>query len=321
MANTRHLNSYLALALMLTLLTAAPSPTWASCKNNGGSQGDSKVGSEVTGSSVKICASATAVTPARTTVVVQPPVKQAQKIISKPVSKPAPKPSSKPLVKPNVQVAPKPVLRSVPRNVLPISKPTPKPVLAKAPIAKSPIKVVPKPVREGLPKANMQNVVSPGSLRESSDAGEFSPAQVAASVYPTNDLQVGQSANFVAPATVHYRTGVLLDMATEVRFTPTLINWTFADGEDGQGSLVTRDFDFVGSYSAMVQVTYAVAYRVRGGSTWILEPDAIVTYAEVLVIVSDGASGEVEPFQDPNPKKVRLVGSDCFERPKSFGCN
>lgn len=278
----------LATALVFALLAVAPEPAQAACKNSGPSIGSHKYGSQVSGQSVTVCSAAVKVTPARVAVVQKKPA---------PVAKPAPKQqlsaSYKKLLKQlGFAGSPKPAVKKV-------AKPAPKP---KAVAAKKVQKVA-------------------GSSSTASGAINFTPAGVSARVYPGSTITVGTQANFVSTPVVHYRSGMLQAVPTEVRFTPIAVNWNFDDGQQASGSGIERSFDSAGNYAVTVSVIYAVAYRVRGSSTWIKEPDQIEMSNQLqLEVVAEGENTEsLEPSAEQGAR-VLLVGSTCLARPGSFGC-
>lgn len=279
-------SSFLGLALMFSLLTVMPDPSFAACKNAGGTSGNHKLGSQVNGSSVTICASAVTVNPARTAVVVKP-IKQAPKPIAKPV------------------VAKKAIFRKQP-----IAAP-------RQPV----IKNVSKPVAKTKPltKINSKTKTLSGSKNVTSASAKFTPTGVTGMVYPSNQLGVGQVASFVSSAVVHYRSGILLAQPTEVRFTPVAIDWDFGAGVSGAGNSLSFAYDSQGTFAVQVKVRYAVAYRFKGSSQWIAEPDQIEVSDDLFVEVSELVSDE-QPAAEAQ-RRVLLVGESCLERPGSFGCN
>jgi hypothetical protein len=290
MTNLARLHSIIGLTVMLSLLAVTPAPSFASCRNSGGSQGSSKYGSQVNGGSVTICASAVAVTPARKTVV-KAPVKV--------VAKTAPKSGAKPAAK----AVAKPVLKSVPAFHK-IVKPTtsPKPVIKK--------------------KVTAKVIAKPGSTNTTSATADFTPAGVNGNVYPSNELAVGQQASFTSTAVKHYRTGKLLDLPTEVQFTPISVTWNFGDGSAAIGAYTPHVFSEAGVHQVQVLVVYSVNYRVKGSLAWVAEPDTITVADEILVDVSADAELGAQPeFEETDDPRVLLVGQDCLSNPGSFGCN
>jgi hypothetical protein len=294
------INSFLGFGLMISLLVFAPEPSFAACRNSGGSSGNNSVGSQVNGSSVTICASALAVVPARTSVVK-----------SKVVVKAKPTPAKAPAVFRRTQAP------LQPKVMAPISKPKPKVVIAPAA----------KPKVGAQTKVVSNLVTAPGSSSKSSATADFSPAAVSANVYPSDQLAVGQTASFSASALQHFKSGTLLNLPTEVRFTPISVDWDFqGEGETqssaGRGSYVNHVFSSAGSFQVQVMATYAVSYRLRGSLDWIAEPETISMVDELLVYVSgDGAEQTDVPAITAPERKVRLVSGDCLKRPGSFGCN
>ena len=287
------MNSFVGLSLMISLLAFAPEPSLAACKNSGGSAGNNSVGSQVNGSSVVICASAVAVVPARAAVV---------------KSKTILKPKVVPVVFRRPQTpAQKPVTVSVAK------KPIPKPAHTKTKT------VVQKKVAKKI-------VSTPGSTSKTSASAEFSPAQVSARVYPSDQLTVGQTASLSASALQHFKSGTLLNLPTEVRFTPIGVDWDIQGDDASQasaarGSLINHVFSSAGLFQAKVTVTYAVSYRVKGSLAWIAEPDSISMVDELVIYVSgDGAEQPDEPAPQNLERRARLVASDCLKRPGSFGC-
>lgn len=284
--------SYLGLALMLSLLTFVPTPGFAACKNSGGTSGSHKFGSQVNGGSVTICATAVAVTPARTAVVKLP-------------AKVAPKPAAKPAAK-------KPaVFRKQPLIVLQQDAPKP----ASKPVSKPASK--PKPTAK--PKNKSKLITKPASKNVTSASANFTPTSVAASVYPSNQLGVGQLATFVTSAVVHYRSGTLLAIPTEVRFTPVEIEWDLGDGFTGTGQSLNFAYEQMGTFAVLLRVRYEVSYRYKGTQGWIAEPDSIQVSDNLFVEVSELANIEVP--QEQGRRKALLVGQSCLERPGTFGCN
>lgn len=286
MTNRARFHSIIGLTIMLSLLAVTPVPSFAGCKNSGGSQGSSKFGSQVNGGSVTICASAVAVTPARKTVV-KTPVKV--------VAKSAPKPAAKPVAK------------AVPAFHK-LAKPITKPISQSKPVVKK--------------KITTKVISKPGSANKTSAAADFTPAGVNGNVYPSSELTVGQQASFTSTAVQHYRTGKLLDLPTDVRFTPISVSWNFGDGTAATGAYTPHAFSVAGIHQVQVLVVYSVSYRVKGSLAWIAEPDTITVADDLLVDVSAGAGfADQSEAQGSENQKVLLVGQDCLSKPGSFGCN
>lgn len=241
----------------------------------------------MTSGSVTICASAVSVTPARTATVLAKP-----KVVSKPK-----------ITIPMVSKLIPPVHRKPPAQLYRLA---PKP--AKRIISKPPAKLPPKPVIKTVP----------GSTSASASSAMFTPAGVSASVFPSSELSLGQAASFSSNAFVHFRAGTVLNLPTEVRFTPVSATWIL-DGEViGVGNSTNYSFGEIGSHQVRVEVVYAVAYRVRGSALWIGEPDTITVLDDLALTVSTESDAGDYP-ESPTPRAL-LVGSDCFAKPGSFGC-
>jgi len=243
------------------------------------------VGSQVVAGSVTICASAVSVTPARTATV---PIKA--KVIPKKIT-------------PIVSKLIPPIHRK------PATAPTKTPAKpAKKIIAKQPAKTVLKPVVKTVP----------GSSSTAASSAMFTPAGVSASVFPSSELGLGQPANFLSNSNVHYRAGSVLNLPTEVRFTPVSITWILEGDVIGSGSTANYSFAEIGSHQVRVEVVYSVAYRVRGSASWINEPEQIAVTDEIDLRVSGNSEAMENP--EPPPAKALLVGSNCLAKPASFGC-
>lgn len=298
------INSFVGFGLMISLLVFAPEPSFAACRNSGGSSGSNSVGSQVNGSSVTICASALAVVPARTSMV-------KSKVVVKAKPAPAPAAAKSPAVFRRTQAPLKPKVVSI------VSKP--KPTVVQAPVVKPKVPITTKIVN---------NVITaPGSTSKSSGTVDFSPAAVSATVYPSDQLAVGQAASFSSSALQHFKSGTLLNLPTEVRFTPISVDWDFqGEGETqagaARGPYVNHVFSSAGLFQVQVMATYAVSYRLRGSIDWIAEPETISMVDDLLIYVSgDGAEQPDVPAVTAPERRVRLVSGDCLKRPGSFGCN
>lgn len=280
--------SFLGLALMLSLLTFSPDPGFAACKNFGVISGKHKLGSQVNGSSVTICAKAVSVIPARTAVIKKP-----IKLTQKPV--------------PKTSTAKKALFRR--QQIVPLRQQVSKP------IAKAKSSVKPKKVLKL--KSKTKRIAASKTISKASV--KFTPAGVTATVYPSTQLGVGQIAKFVSSALVHYKSGTLLGKATEVRFTPAATYWTFGAGIAGSGNSLNFSYDRQGNFKVQLRVKYSVSYRLKGSKQWIAEPDGISVSDELFIRVL-GTDVE-EGLAPESPSRALLVGESCLERPSAFGCN
>lgn len=270
----------LASALMMTMLVFVPDDAWGACKNAGGSSGGSRLSSQVSNQSVTVCADAIAVQPARKAV-----VKTVSKITSKPIAKATSKPSSKTLA------------NSIPKS---IAKP----------------KVISKVVK----KTTAKVVTKSGAKKVTAAAAQFTPSSVNGSVYPSNQLEVNQPATFSSGAVTHYRTSVIMNLVTEVRFTPITTRWNFGDGTSATGENPAHAFGSNRTFNVQLEVVYAVSYRVRGSTAWLPEPDTITVADELHVVVDSESIFATDEPPAESSGRVLLVGSTCDLRPGSFGC-
>lgn len=245
------------------------------------------MGSQVSSGSVTICASAVSVTPARTaTVPAKPKVIAKPKTITPLVSRLVPPVHRKPVTQ-QIKLAPKP---------------------AKKIVIKQPAKATPKPVVKTIP----------GSTSASASSAMFTPTGVSASVFPSSELSLGQQASFSSNPSIHFRAGAVLNLPTEVRFTPVSTIWILNGEVFGVGSSANYYFSEIGSHQVRVEVVYAVAYRVRGSALWIGEPDSITVIDDLSLRVS--TEPDSTDYPEPPQGRALLVGSNCLAQPGSFGC-
>jgi hypothetical protein len=190
-----------------------------------------------------------------------------------------------------------------------------------------PVATVTKP-KPSLKKPTVKKLSTfPGSTSKYAASADFSPVGPVASVFPSSQLTLGQTATFRSSASQHFQVGTLLSQPTEVRFTPVAIDWLFDPLEPDRavsfsGESVSHAFTSEGLHEVQLRATYTVSYRVRGGLSWISEPDSISLSDTIEVFVSDGS--EAPPAAEatkPPRQKVRLVAQNCLERPGSFGCD
>ncbi|CAB4557877.1 unannotated protein [freshwater metagenome] len=109
---------------------------------------------------------------------------------------------------------------------------------------------------------------------------------------------------------------MILGKQAEVQFTPAWLGWQFSDGSRVQGVDVKRSFEQSGKYQAWAIANYFVSYRVVGESAW----QPVAGQISVLSNVLDLDVSVKIPVVPPKPKKLLLVGGDCSDNPKSWGC-
>jgi len=145
----------------------------------------------------------------------------------------------------------------------------------------------------------------------------FAPEQITATAFPST-VAVSEPVYLSAPASVHYRTGIILGQAAQVRFTPVDSTWSFSDGSSANGLNPQHRFATAGTYSASVAVRYRVSYRLAGQANWITE-DAEITLtdqAQVTVNSSHDSSSTHETIAE----RPYLVGDNCLKNPFAFAC-
>lgn len=273
----------LAAALVVSMLLFVPESATAGCKNAGGSVGARKYSSQVNGQAVSICSAAIAVTPARTAVV----IKKVQ------VAAPA---------KPIARVSPAQLARL---KQLGFTE-TAKPKVVK--LAKPKVKTLKKVIKKS------------GTTTSTNGVIDFTPATPGIRVSPSHNLTLGQSATFSSTVGVHHRSGLLNRVPTEVRFTPVGYRWDMDDGADFTAAAAQHSFGSSGEYAVTLSVRFAIAYRVRGGVSWIADPDQIEMTSQKQITVSDAdQSASTEPAAEAN-NRVLLVGETCLAKPGTFGC-
>lgn len=251
-----------------------------------------------------------------------------QTTISKPVSKPQ-APATRSVVKaaskPPSQVASKkPAIKSTITTLLRSAVKPVVPVKLRPPVLKPTVPKVMVPLKT---VANKKAVIirlpasASGKITAASGEASFAPNEVTANAFPPS-VAVGEPVFLASSAAQHYRTGQILNKATEVRFTPISTSWAFSDGEMAIGSSSMRSFASPGTYLASVTVRYLVSYRFAGQTTWTTEPGTIELTDKVQVKVTAQSSedGAVSLPPDSGAQKPYLVGSNCLQRPMAFGC-
>ncbi|MFM6971095.1 MAG: hypothetical protein ACKOWH_00695 [Rhodoluna sp.] len=275
----------LAAALMISLVAFVPDQAFGVCKNAGASYSGTKLSSQVTKNTVKVCASALKVQPARSVVV--------KKVVAAPaVSK---------LVFGNKVVFRK---SGTVINLKPAVKPIVKKVIKKK--ASSKIK---KTVKKKAVKKAVKSFA------------KFRPNAVLAGVSTDGVLAIGQSVTFDSSSVEHFKYAPLLTLNAQVRFTPIGVAWSYGDGESGEGKYTDHAFYSAGTKQVQLTVIYAVSYRAKGTGRWISEPGQVKVSDSLTVTVASGSSSKPKPTPSATPiQKTLLVGSTCTLKPSSFGC-
>lgn len=175
--------------------------------------------------------------------------------------------------------------------------------------------VVTAPVNR--PATPPQHSVTPPTQVVNSGQAIFSPANLIAQVSPGASIDVGRMATFTSNAKTHFRQGVILSRAAEVRFLLQSVSWKI-DSSAG----VSKTFTWVGKepgrYAATVRASYSVAYRFLSGGAWVLANNSVALSDSVSISVSQQSPGSVAV--DPASELVLLVGQPCGRYSSSFGC-
>lgn len=311
LSNSKRAFAVAVAAIMMSTYQLTPMPVWAcTASSAGGFAYSSNTGP----TSVTVCAKSvtitrTAATPVKTPAV-KAPIPKAP-VTKAPVAKPSPKPTPAKVI-----ALLTPIKKGVPAA---LKKPVPK-IVAK-PVAKSAPKPVASPTK---PKASEIAAVNKGASSAASAAGEvsFSPSPISVSASATN-AAVGQAVEFWANSSTHYRSGVLLGKATDVRFTPIETVWNSDQGQSSVGATVSWSFGSPGAVEVAARVTYSVSYQIAGASGWVSSGEIAVSDSVGLVVL-EGSEPPREGtliFDDQPSKIVRLVGNNCISRSAVFGCN
>jgi hypothetical protein len=115
------------------------------------------------------------------------------------------------------------------------------------------------------------------------DLASFSPQTISLSSQPVGWAVVGLPVNFIASSSTHVVSGSLFGQATDVRFTPQVVEWNFGDGSSASTShggssweqlgvaefsptATSHIYSREGAVTATVTVRYGVEYRMGSGS-------------------------------------------------------
>ncbi|MDY7543541.1 MULTISPECIES: hypothetical protein [unclassified Cryobacterium] len=156
-----------------------------------------------------------------------------------------------------------------------------------------------------------------------SDLVTFPAAVPEQGMEPNGWAITGLPANFLARASVHVRSGVLLGFPAEVRFTPKRFHWDVGDGTPvdsatggaSWGTLGVPEFSdtatshifrSTGRHTVVLSVVYSAEYRA-GAQPWRPVQGALTIAAPPLTVIVSTAS-------------TVLVGQDCRASPSGPGC-
>ena len=297
------------------------------CSGAGSTSSGLSHGSKIGSGSVTVCVgssgSSAGSAPTRTiTKTVKVPVPAKTKPAPKPASKPAAKPAKAPIRKTAVTPVSCPSASqraSMPRSadaaqrwVQSICSPPPKKAVTAT-------KSKPKPPSKTKTITITETIVvsTPSRKTFSTDAVEFSPNDLVASVFPVKMLEIGELAKFSSNPSSHFSSAIVLGRQAQVHFVPKASRWRFSDGVSLTGVDTQRTFISAGRFQIRAYVEYLVSYRILGESAWKPVAGTILVESNLLEL----EVGSFIPSQDPSTQGVLLVGEDCIDRAGVFGCD
>ncbi|MEB0201444.1 hypothetical protein QN355_07330 [Cryobacterium sp. 10S3] len=156
-----------------------------------------------------------------------------------------------------------------------------------------------------------------------SDLVNFPAAAPGQGMEPNGWAITGLPANFLAQASVHVRTGLLLGFAAEVRFTPTRFHWDLGDGAaiasatggaswaalgvpEFSNTATSHVFRSTGRHTVVLSVVYSAEYRASGQPWRPVQGTLTIAAPPIAVVVSTASTV--------------LVGQDCTANPSGPGC-
>ncbi len=244
----------LAVLLILASQLVLPEIANAACTSSNTS-GAVKVGSQIVGNSVVVCASKSA---AKTTT-----TNKTVNVVKK--------------VTPPVKVAPPPCIIKV-SSAAAINDP-------RVPGCSYQIVTPPKP-SVAAPKSTTSIATA---ISNASDQAAFAPNPVSISASSNSGL-IGQSIFFSAMASAHSRSATILGQPAQVSFSPVNFAWSADDGVAGAGGSFANSWSSVGSHSVSLSVDYSVSYTL--GSGWI-DAGIIASSAAISISIGEPAAASV----------------------------
>jgi hypothetical protein len=163
----------------------------------------------------------------------------------------------------------------------------------------------------------------PGVVVHVSDLANFPAAVPSVSMEPEGWALKGLPANFVAGASVHERSGMLLGFMADVRFSPARFRWDFGDGGHAETSgggaswaalrvpefsatPTSHVFTATGRRAVTVSVVYTAQFRIGSGPWRAVEGTLTLGAAPLTVVVAEVSTV--------------LVPADCLADPTGIGC-
>ena len=127
------------------------------------------------------------------------------------------------------------------------------------------------------------------AISNASDQAAFVPNPVAISASSNSGL-IGQSIFFSAMASAHSRSATILGQPAQVSFSPVNFAWSADDGAAGAGGSFANSWSSVGSHSVSLSVDYSVSYTL--GSGWI-DAGTIASSAAISISIGEPAAASV----------------------------
>ena len=326
MRRIQHSSFAFASILVAATLVGFDSQIATACSAGSSSSSGISHGSKMGSGSVTVCVGSTSSSAGSTT------TQSITKTVTIPVPpkpKPVPKPAPKPAAKPVATAAPKPVVEvvscpnasqsaSMPRSadaaerwVASVCSKAPKVTAAPKPTPKPPVKTKTVTITE------VTTVDIPGDYSFASDAVEFSPNPLSASVFPENILRIGQLAKFSSNPSSHFGSAIVLGRQAQVHFVPGSSSWRFSDGVSIAGVDSQRAFTSDGRYTIQAFVEYWVSYRLLGESSWQAVEGTLLIESNNLEVMVGASNFKA----DQSSQAALLVGGDCLGRAAVFGCS
>lgn len=156
-----------------------------------------------------------------------------------------------------------------------------------------------------------------------SDLVNIRPMAATWQMEPSGWMLVGLPANFIAQASAHTESGLLLGFAADVHFTPVGYRWDYGDGTArtttsggatwaAQGlpefseTATSHTFAASGGYTIAVAVVYTAEYRFAGQGWRTIDGTLAVPQSPLAALAGDA--------------RTVLVAEDCIRNPRGPGC-
>lgn len=156
-----------------------------------------------------------------------------------------------------------------------------------------------------------------------SDLVNIRPVAATGQMEPSGWMLVGLPANFIAQASAHTESGLLLGFAADVHFTPVGYRWDYGDGTartttsggatwaalglpEFSETATSHTFAASGGYTIAVAVVYTAEYRFAGQGWRSIDGTLAVPQSPLAALAGDA--------------RTVLVAEDCIRNPRGPGC-